>query len=329
MLLSKTLAFVYEIRYLFPPIQLRYQLPRITPMTTPIPYYGEIMSFITAVVWAMAVIFFKKSGETVHPIGLNMFKNTLAMLLFIPTLWIFGAPLFRPVPYTEYLLLIASGALGIGIADTLFFMSLNRLGAGMTAIVDCLYSPFIIFLSFMWLGEAMSIWQIIGVVMILSAVLIVTRRKGRGKIPPRDLLLGIIFGVVAMACMAVGIVMIKPLLNRSPLLWATEVRLWGGVVILGPLILLHPQRRQIVSSVFSTKSWGYTITGSFLGAYVAMILWLTGFKYTQASIASALNQTSNIFLFVFAALFLKEMINTQRIVALVLGVAGALLVTFS
>ena len=297
-------------------------------MIETIPYYGEIMSFITAVIWALAVIFFKKSGETVHPIGLNMFKNTLAMLLFIPTLWIFGSPLLRPVPYTDYLLLIASGALGIGIADTLFFMSLNRLGAGMTAIVDCLYSPFIICLSFIWLRETMSVWQIIGVLMIVSAVLTTAQRKSRGKIQPRDLLLGIIFGVVAMACMAVGIVMIKPLLNRSPLLWATEVRLWGGVFILGPLIILHPQRQQIVTSVFSAKSWGYTITGSFLGAYVAMILWLTGFKYTQASTASALNQTSNIFLFIFAALFLKEMINSQRIIALILGVAGAFIVTF-
>ena len=164
--------------------------------------------------------------------------------------------------------------------------------------------------------------------MIVSAVLTTAQRKSRGKIQPRDLLLGIIFGVVAMACMAVGIVMIKPLLNRSPLLWATEVRLWGGVFILGPLIILHPQRQQIVTSVFSAKSWGYTITGSFLGAYVAMILWLTGFKYTQASTASALNQTSNIFLFIFAALFLKEMINYQRIIALILGVAGAFIVTF-
>jgi drug/metabolite transporter (DMT)-like permease len=297
-------------------------------MVENIPYYGEIMSFATAVVWALAVIFFKKSGETVHPIGLNMFKNTLAMLLFIPTLWIFSSPLFRPVPYTEYLLLIASGALGIGIADTLFFMSLNRLGAGMSAIVDCLYSPFIITLSFIWLRETMSALQIIGALMIVSAVLTATQRKSRGNILPRDLLLGIIFGVAAMACMAVGIVMIKPLLNRSPLLWATEVRLWGGVIILGPLILLHPQRRKIVTSIFSVKSWKYTIIGSFLGAYVAMILWLAGFKYTQASTASVLNQTSNIFLFVFAAIFLKEMINRQRIIALLLGVAGAFIVTF-
>jgi drug/metabolite transporter (DMT)-like permease len=65
-----------------------------------------------------------------------------------------------------------------------------------------------------------------------------------------------------------------------------------------------------------------------LGAYLAMVLWLGGFKYTQASNASALNQTSNIFVFIFAAIFLGEKINLQRAIGILVGVAGAFLVTF-
>ena len=297
-------------------------------MNPTIPYLGEALSFFCALVWAFAVIFFKKSGETVHPIGLNFFKNTLATILFLPTLWIFGETLIRPVPYTEYLLLIVSGALGIGIADTLFFMSLNRLGAGLSAIVDCLYSPFIVTLSFWWLGEVMNIWQIVGVAMIVSAVLTALQPKARAHLSRRDVIWGAIFGILAMGCMAVGIVMIKPLLEYSPLLWSTQIRLFGGVLVLGPLILFHPARRKILISTVSAKSWRYTLFGSLLGAYLAMVLWLGGFKYTQASTASALNQTSNIFVFLFAGLFLRETINLQRAIGIVIGVAGAFLVTF-
>jgi drug/metabolite transporter (DMT)-like permease len=298
-------------------------------MGTTFPYLGELMSFCTAWIWAFAVILFKKSGETVHPIGLNFFKNTLATVLFLPTLWIFGETLARKAPLSDYLLLIISGALGIGIADTLFFMSLNRLGAALSAIVDCMYSPFVISLSFLWLGETMSIWQIVGVVMIISAVLTAAQRKGKGSINRRDLTLGIALAVTAMACMAVGIVMIKPLLERSPLLWSTQIRLFGGVAILGPLILFHPARRKILSSIYSPQSWGYTLSGSFIGAYLSMVLWLAGFKYAQASTAAALNQTSNVFIFIFAALFLREAISRRRIIGIILGVAGAFLVTFS
>jgi drug/metabolite transporter (DMT)-like permease len=293
-----------------------------------IPHLGEAMAFSTAVVWAFAVILFKKSGENVHPIGLNFFKNSLATVLFLPTLWIMGATLFRKVAVTDYLLLLASGALGIGIADTLFFMCLNRLGAALSAIVDCLYSPFVVSLSFLWLSETMSVWQLLGVAMIVSAVLTAVRRTGKEPISRRDLILGVVLGITAMASMAVGIVIIKPLLNRSPLLWSTQIRLFGGAAILGPLILVHPARRKIMSSIATRESWKYTIPGSFLGAYVAMVLWLAGFKYTLASTASALNQTSNIFVFIFAAIFLRETITTMRTIGIIIGVAGAFLVTF-
>jgi drug/metabolite transporter (DMT)-like permease len=278
-------------------------------------------------VWAFAVILFRKSGESVHPIALNLFKNLLGAVLILPTLWLFGGVLFRQVPTSDYLVLIVSGVLGIGIADTLFFMCLNRLGAGLTAIVDCLYSPFVISLSFFWLGEHMNALQLLGAGMIVGAVLLATVNRPRGKLSRRDLALGILWGALAMGGMAVGIVIIKPLLGRSPILWVSEVRLLAGIAVLGLVLLVHPARRAIMASTFSSGSWGYTVSGSFVGSYVAMILWLVCMKNMQVSIASALNQTSNIFVFIFAALLLREPINLQRVAAIALAVAGAMLVT--
>lgn len=291
-------------------------------------YIGEVLALLTAIIWAFAVILFRKSGEKVHPIGLNLFKSLLATALFLPTIWIAGETLLRPAPLSEYLLLLASGALGIAIADTLFFKSLNALGAGLSAIVDCLYSPFIIGLSMLWLGETLNGWQILGAVMIVSAVLTAAHQKNSNPADRHAILMGVIWGVLAMATMAVGIVMIKPLLDRSPLLWVTEIRLIGGVIALIVILLLHPSRRAITGSIFSPQRWVYTLSGSFIGTYVAMGLWLAGMKFTQASIAAALNQTSNIFIFIFAAWLLREKITPLRSIGIILGVTGALLVTF-
>ncbi len=41
----------------------------------------------------------------------------------------------------SWVLLSLSGFLGITLADLFFFIALNRLGAGMAAIVECLYLP--------------------------------------------------------------------------------------------------------------------------------------------------------------------------------------------
>ena len=103
---------------------------------------GESFALVTAMTWAFAVILFKKSGEKVHPIGLNQFKNILAILLLIPTMALMSKSFSPQVSIHDYLILLASGALGIGVSDTLFFHSLNMLGAGRSSIVDCLYSPF-------------------------------------------------------------------------------------------------------------------------------------------------------------------------------------------
>jgi drug/metabolite transporter (DMT)-like permease len=293
-----------------------------------IPYLGEIFAFATAIVWASAVILFKKSGETVHPIALNFFKNLLAMILLIPTVYLFQGWIFEGFTTNEILLLLLSGALGIGIADTFFFMSLNLLGAGLSAIVDCLYSPSIIFLAFLWIGETLTGLQIIGVLMIISAVLTISKADKTGIINKRNLLLGILWGALAMFTMAVGIVMIKPLLNRSPLLPLTEIRLFGGGIILALVFMLHPRRRKIATPHLTGRGWVYLLVGSFLGAFCALLLWLAGMKYTMTSIAAALNQTSNIFIFIFAALFLKEPITKRRLAGIALGVTGAFIVTF-
>ena len=293
-----------------------------------IPYVGEGFSLLTAVVWAVAVIFFKKSGEKVHPLALNTFKNTLALVLVLPTMYLFGQSLFHQAPAREYLLLMFSGVIGIAIGDTLFFKSLNQIGAGLTAIVVCLYSPFIIGLSVIWLGERLTILQIVGALMVVLAVLSTTRKEAIGKFSRHDLLMGILWGVLATACMAVGIVMIKPVLNHSPLLWATEIRLIGAVPALALIFLFHPLRRKIATSITLPGTWHYTLGGSLTGAYLAMILWLTGMKYTQASISSALNQTSTLFVVVLAAIFLREPLTLRRTAAVILAVLGAILVSF-
>lgn len=289
-------------------------------------YYGEILSLVTAIVWAAAVVLFKKSGEKVHPIGLNLFKDSLAIVFLIPTMLLTARSLMPDAPLKDWLILLFSGALGIGIADTIFFQSLNILGAGRSSIVDCLYSPFIIGLSILWLGESLNLVQGVGVVMIISAVLAISGEKETDQLSRGQLLLGILLGVLAMAAMAVGIVIAKPILDRNELLWVTLTRLIGGELVLLIFMALHPERLAILRSIATPGHRVYTFTGAFLGGYVSMIIWLAGMKFTDASISAALNQTNNIFIFILAALFLGERITPVRLFAIILGITGAIIV---
>jgi len=290
------------------------------------PYLGQTLALISAVAWAFAVILFKKSGETVHPIALNLFKNFLTMILLLPTMSIFHEVLFRPVQFGEYGIFLISGILGMAIGDTLFFMSLNRIGAGLSAIVGYMYSPSIIILSVLFLKESLTLIQILGVILILSALLSTTQIKLPENLTRKKLLIGILWGVLSSVATAIGVILIKPKLGKTPLLWATEIRLFAGFFGLLLVTLFLPNRKKIINSLFTKKGLGYTIGATIVGTYIALVVWLGGMKYTQASIAAPLNQVSNLFVFVFAALFLKESITIRRFLAIIIAFLGAFLV---
>jgi drug/metabolite transporter (DMT)-like permease len=287
---------------------------------------GEVLALVSGLIWAVAVILYKVSGRTVHPLGLNLFKNILALGFMAPTMFILGERVLPPVPLKSVGLLLLSGFLGIAVSDTFFFYSLNRLGASIVAIIDCFYSPFVIGLSFFLLRERMAAWQLIGVALIISAVLTASRSNSNGTpIARKDLIFGLIFGVLAMFFVAIGIVIVKPVLATESIVWATLVRIVGGAVPLALLIPLLPARRAILKPLVERANWKAMIPASFFGSYLSLILWMGGMKYAKVSVAAALNQLNTIFIVVLAALFLKERLSWWKIAAVVLAFVGAYL----
>ncbi|MBC7360700.1 MAG: DMT family transporter [Candidatus Aminicenantes bacterium] len=290
---------------------------------------GEWLALASAVVWAVAVILFRISGFTLHPLGLNLGKNLFALVLIVLTMIITGASLWPAVSTRSTLLLLLSGFLGIAISDTLFLWTLKLIGASLTAIVDCVYSPFVIGLSYLFLGERLSWLQLVGVILIISAVITITRGNSDnsdGRVSKKNLILGIILGTLAMAFVAVGIIIIKPVLKDIPVVWATGVRLLAGTLPLA-VLPIFPTRRKLFFPLLKLSTWKILAPASFLGTYLSLMFWIGGMKYAFASIAAALNQLSTIFIFILAAVFLREKVTIWRIFAVILAFLGAFLAT--
>ncbi|MGB9837019.1 MAG: DMT family transporter [Candidatus Saccharicenans sp.] len=295
-----------------------------------IAYSGEWLALASAAVWAVAVILFRLSSFRVHPLALNLGKNLFALFLIVLTIFITRASFFPAVPAKTTALLLLSGFLGIAVSDTLFLWTLKLIGASLTAIVDCTYSPFVIILSYFFLGERLSLVQIIGVLLIISAVITITRNNSEnstGPVSAKQLILGIVLGTLAMAFVAVAIVIIKPVLKDTPVVWATGVRLAGGTI---PLLFVPFLRgkRNIIAPLLHWSTWKIMAPASFLGTYLSLMFWIGGMKYAFASVAAALNQLSTIFIFILATLLLKEKVTFWRILAVVTAFLGAFLATY-
>ena len=284
---------------------------------------GEACALAAALTWSLSVVLFKQS-EKISPQGLNLFKNVVAVGLLLATMPIVGVAFDLSRPRDDWYALLISGVLGIAIADTLVFMALRRLGAGLLAVVDCVYAPVIVTLSVLALAEPVTAALIVGGIAVVGGVLLATSDKLRDEDQRQDLAAGVAFGIAGIVAMAIGVVVAKPVLERGHLVEVTTVRLIAGVA--GQLIWIAfvPSQRDAFKAFVPDRAWRTLVPASVLSSYVAMLLWLGGFKWALASVASVLNQLSSVFTIVLARLILGEKITPRRAVGAAFAVVGAL-----
>jgi drug/metabolite transporter (DMT)-like permease len=303
--------------------------PRIS-LPTVAQFQGEIYALLTAFTWAFAVVLFKRSGEMVPPLALNLFKNTIGLALLAVTLLILGQGIgtLAALPREDLYVMVFSGVIGIALADTVFFAGLNRIGVGITSIVDCLYSPFAILFAWLLLSERVWWPHFVGGGLIVGGVLLSSRHPPPPGRTRGQIITGILLTASSMGMMAFGIVLAKPILvaDDFPLVWAAALRLAAGTLALPLLMLASPARRTSWSVFRPSRTWAYSIPASILGAYCSYVLWIAGFKYAAASIVAILNQTSTIFALVLATLVLKEAFTVRKVVALAMALAGILVI---
>lgn len=283
---------------------------------------GEACALGAALTWAASIILFKRS-EAISPHGLNMFKNTVALALLAATMPLLGETVTLDRPPMEWATLAASGVLGIAVADTLFFMALRRLGPARAAVVDTTYTPFVVAISALWLREPLGLAFLAGTALVVGGVALATvEPKGFTPISRRTWGEGVGLGVTGILALAVGVTLSKPILAERPLLDVMVVRLVAG--LLGQLvwISLTERPREAFAAFRPSRLWARLLPAAFLSTYMAMLLWLGGFKWANASTAAVLNQSSTIWTLLLARVFLGEPMYPARAVGGLIAIGG-------
>ncbi len=291
---------------------------------------GEILSLASAITWGISVSLFKIIGNTISPYILNPLKNTIGSILFLITCLLFtDSMLINELNRIDFIILILSGIIGITIADVLFLNSLNILGTSKSAILNTIYTPTVIMLAYFFLGEELTIIHMLGGGLILGSIIYLSIDSDDNKI--KDLNKGIILGITAYSLMAVGIVMIKPILTKFShsidiQLWIILCRLIPGTILSYVTMSIMLNTQEIKKQLSNHQIWPIIFLGSFLGTYVGFAMWIIGMAKTTASIASILNQTSTIFIAFFGWLILKEKFSNKMLLCFVIALLGAFII---
>jgi drug/metabolite transporter (DMT)-like permease len=290
---------------------------------------GNVLAITCAMVWSLSVILMKISGARIHPLSLNLGKNVIGLLLLILSAIIVEGEVH--VPGTrETALLLLSGFLGIGVADGMILRAMQNLHASHVAILECLFAPFVIGLSVLFLNEKPTPVMLLGGALIMASLIFVSpKATTQDQVSPEERRKGILLMSGGLFLVALGIILIKPLFDSVPLFSLVTLRMLAGVIGSGLIFLFIGDRRARFNEFFTAPHKGILLWGCFLSAYLSIILWVAGYKYLQASVAALLNQTSTMFTVFFAILFLKEKLTRSKVFAILLAMSGAALITLA
>jgi drug/metabolite transporter (DMT)-like permease len=291
---------------------------------------GNVLAITCAMVWSLSIILMKKSGARIHPLALNLGKNVIGLILLLLTAWIVDGGVEVP-PARETALLLLSGFLGIGVADGFVLRAMQHLNASHVGILECLFAPFVIILSVLFLGEKPTMTMFIGGALIVASLLFVSpppelaedtaAPKGKGR--------GILLMALGLFLIALGIILVKPLFGSTSLISLVTIRMTAGVVGSALIFGAIGDRRARFREFFTAPHKLTLLGGCILSAYLSIILWVAGYKYLQASVAALLNQTSTIFTLIFAIMFLQEKLTRSKVIAICLAMSGAALITLA
>jgi drug/metabolite transporter (DMT)-like permease len=185
-----------------------------------------------------------------------------------------------------------------------------------------------IMLAIMWLGERPSLMEYLGILLILIGVTVVLAGRLRGE-GGRSRLPGVVFGLLAVICMSVSIIIAKEALAETSAIQATFVRMLSGMV---GILLYGLATRQLtgdLAPLTNPRLAAFFILSVCVVTFGGFWLSLVAIQYTDVSIASTLNSTEPLFILPLAAFFLKEKIGIQAVIGSIATVAGIALLASS
>ena len=281
---------------------------------------GEALSVGCALAWAVGVILYRRLGEHLPPLALTFVKNSLVWVMLVISVLVVHGPAWPALTATQWFLTALSGVLGMALADVLYLRALNAIGEGAMGIIGNLYSPFVIALSFVFLGERFGPQQALGFGLVMAGVVLVGYRSPlKEQVPGQTK--GMLLGAASIAVMAVAIVIVKRVLEESPLFWITLIRMSAALVVLGAVLAWRGELRSVVTGM-SMLPWRLLLPAAFVGQYLSTLMWLGGYKFAPASVAAVLNESASAFIVLLAWLWLKEPVSRRAITGIALTLTG-------
>jgi drug/metabolite transporter (DMT)-like permease len=287
---------------------------------------GVGAALASAASWAVGTILFKGIGENFSPSAMTLVKSLFSVVLLAIGLIFVG---WMSVPLSSLGWLILSGLIGIAAGDTCFFAALRLLAVHQLVVLMMLAPGITLIMAILFLGEMPGPIAWLGIVMVLSGVTLtlaadLRQTHAAGKAPA-----GLVFGLLAILCMGVSVIIAKIGLNTMPALQATFLRMAAGSA---GMLVVSLAKRQVKGWLEPLREGG--LKWRFAAAVVVVTFggfWLALFsvKRLDVSVANTLLATEPLFALPLSVIWLRERPVALAWSGAAVAFPGALLLAFN
>ncbi len=292
-------------------------------------YYYWI-AIAAALCWAVASLVSADVTRTLGGLAFNRLRLFFVSIMLI--FYTFFIDTWSTIS-SEYLtIIIISGLIGIFIGDTLLFIALQKIGPRRNNILFSLAAPFTVIINIIFLREVASFISIFGCFVVFFGVVIAIAYGDKNNAEHRwetvegSLTIGIILAVCAALCQAIGVVMMKPILNlgADPIASAA-IRTTTSCMILALTFFLNFEIFK-AKKTLTIKIILQSIISGFLGMALGMSLLLIALQKADAGIVATLSSTSPIMILFLLWIFTKQIPTLTAWIGTSIAIFGTALI---
>lgn len=280
-----------------------------------------------ALCWAVASLISADVTRKIGGLAFNRLRLFFVSLMLIS--YTFYLDTWSTINNDFLFVILLSGIIGIFLGDTLLFIALQKIGPRRNNILFSLAAPFTVILNIIFLNEIMSFVNLIGCIIVFFGVVVAiaygnSRDKNhRWELVEGNLYLGVIFGIGAALCQAIGLVMMKPILNMgADPIASASLRTLISCIFLAFTFFLNYEIFNTKTSL-NLKIIGQSILSGFLGMALGMSLLLIALQHADAGIVATLSSTSPIMILFLIWVVTKKIPTTGAWIGTVLAIIGS------
>lgn len=293
---------------------------------------GEAAALGSAFLWAVSnILMGSQSGRLAASVISALRCIFAAGFLVVLALILVGTGQGGTLSWGAAAGLAGSGALGIGVGDTLYIRSLRHIGVSRAFPISMAVYPLMTFaLAVPLLGEDVTARVLAGTVLIIAGVVLVVsgglakEASGAGEQAGRERWLG--NGLVCAAALlwAAASVWLREAAEGVEPAVAQAVRLPAAALVTA--LVVWRSGLSLSLAGYGRRTWAALLLTGVAGTGVGSMLFVIGVQDAGAARTAVLSSTAPLFALPMAALALGERVSARIIAGTALSIAGIWLV---